>query len=86
MTALKLAVVAGEPSGDILGAGLVRQIAVQTGRKPELVGVGGEQLASEGLNSLFDFTELSIIGFSEVLGRLPRLFMRIRQTADAIIA
>jgi lipid-A-disaccharide synthase len=86
MTALKLAVIAGEPSGDILGANLVRQIAVQSGEKPELVGVGGEQLTAEGLTSLFDFTELSIIGFSEVLARLPRLVMRMRQTADAIIA
>jgi lipid-A-disaccharide synthase len=86
MTALKLAVIAGEPSGDILGADLVRQIAVQSGERPELVGVGGEQLTAEGLNSLFDFTELSIIGFSEVLARLPRLVMRMRQTADAIIA
>jgi lipid-A-disaccharide synthase len=55
-------------------------------KEPELVGVGGEQLTAEGLNSLFDFTELSIIGFSEVLARLPRLVMRMRQTADAIIA
>jgi lipid-A-disaccharide synthase len=34
MTALKLAVIAGEPSGDILGANLVRQIAVQSGESP----------------------------------------------------
>jgi len=86
MTALKLAVVAGEPSGDILGAGLVRQLALQTGEPPQLIGVGGERLAAEGLTSLFDFTELSIIGFSAVLARLPKLIMRINQTADAIIA
>ncbi|SOE18716.1 lipid-A-disaccharide synthase [Hoeflea halophila] len=86
MTALKLAVVAGEASGDILGAGLVRQLAVQTGEQPQLIGVGGERLAAEGLTSLFDFTELSIIGFSAVIARLPKLVMRINQTADAIIA
>ncbi|WP_417435914.1 lipid-A-disaccharide synthase [Hoeflea sp.] len=86
MSPLKLAVVAGEPSGDILGAGLVREIARQTGHKPQLVGVGGEQLIAEGLTSLFDFTELSLIGFSAVIARLPKLIMRISQTADAIIA
>jgi len=86
MSALKLAVVAGEPSGDILGAGLVREIATQTGEKPELIGVGGERLIAEGLVSLFDYTELSIIGFSAVIAKLPKLIMRIRQTADAIIA
>lgn len=86
MTALRLAVVAGEPSGDILGAELVRALAVETGRQPELIGVGGNRLIAEGLESLFDYTELSIIGFSAVIARLPKLIMRIRQTADAIIA
>ena len=86
MPRLKLAVVAGEPSGDLLGAGLIRQIAIQTGEQPELVGVGGERMQAEGLRPLFDFTELSIIGFSAVIARLPKLIARIRQTADAIIA
>jgi len=85
MPALRLAVVAGEPSGDILGAELVRALAVQAGEQPELIGVGGERLIQEGLVSLFDYTELSIIGFSAVLARLPKLIMRIRQTAEAII-
>jgi lipid-A-disaccharide synthase len=86
MSALKLAVIAGEPSGDILGAGLVQQLAIQTGEPPQLIGVGGERLTAEGLTSLFDFTELSIIGFSAVIARLPKLIMRINQTAEAIIA
>ena len=86
MSALKLAVIAGEPSGDILGAGLIRELAVQTGQQPQLIGVGGERLTAEGLNSLFDFTELSLIGFSAVIARLPKLIMRINQTAEAIIA
>lgn len=86
MPALKLAVVAGEPSGDILGAGLVRELAIQTGEQPQLIGVGGERLIAEGLASLFDFTDLSLIGFSAVIARLPKLVLRIHQTADAIIA
>ncbi|MCY0094846.1 lipid-A-disaccharide synthase [Hoeflea ulvae] len=86
MSALKLAVVAGEPSGDILGADLVRALAGETGEQPQLVGVGGDKLIAEGLDSLFDYSELSIIGFSAVIAKLPKLIMRIRQTADAIIA
>lgn len=86
MAALKLAVVAGEPSGDILGSELVRALAIQTGRQPELIGVGGDRLIAEGLTSLFDYSELSIIGISAAIARLPKLIMRIRQTADAIIA
>tara|TARA_R110002020_G_scaffold266308_2_gene481228 strand:- start:409 stop:1572 length:1164 start_codon:yes stop_codon:yes gene_type:complete len=86
MPALRLAVVAGEPSGDILGAELVRALATATGEQAELVGVGGDRLIAEGLASLFDYSELSIIGFSAVIAQLPRLILRINQTADAIIA
>lgn len=86
MSALRLAVVAGEPSGDILGGDLVRALTEMTGRRPELIGVGGERLINEGLVPLFDYSELSIIGFSAVIARLPRLIGRINQTADAIIA
>lgn len=82
----KLAIIAGEPSGDILAADLVAALAERLGARPELVGVGGEALAREGLKSLFDQSELSIIGFSAVIARLPKLIWRIRQTADAIIA
>ncbi|AKI00826.1 lipid-A-disaccharide synthase [Hoeflea sp. IMCC20628] len=86
MATLKLAVVAGEPSGDILGADLIRAIAAETGQQPELVGVGGPRLIAQGLTSLFDYSELSIMGFTAVIARLPKLIRRIRQTADAIIA
>lgn len=86
MSALRLAVVAGEPSGDMLGADLVRALAVETGSRPELIGVGGERLIAEGLDSLFDYFELSIIGFSAVIAQLPRLIRRINQTADAIVS
>lgn len=82
----KLAVIAGEVSGDLLGADLVRALKSQCSGDLELVGVGGEGLVAEGLKSLFDYSELSIMGFSQVLARLPKLVLRIRQTANAIIA
>ena len=82
----KLAVIAGEVSGDLLGADLVRALRTQSSGTIELVGVGGEALEAEGLRSLFDYSELSIMGFNQVLARLPKLIMRIRQTAKAIIA
>ncbi|WVT74722.1 lipid-A-disaccharide synthase [Sinorhizobium chiapasense] len=82
----KLAVIAGEVSGDLLGADLVRALRTQNTSTIELVGVGGEALEAEGLRSLFDYSELSIMGFTQVLARLPKLIMRIRQTAKAIIA
>ncbi len=83
---LKLAVVAGEVSGDLLGADLVRALKTQYPGQVELFGVGGEQLTVEGLNSLFDYSELSIMGFTQVLKKLPQLISRIKETANAIIA
>lgn len=83
---LKIAVVAGEVSGDLLGADLIAALKLIYPGPIELVGVGGEGLQAEGLHSLFDFSELSIMGITQVLKRLPLLLRRIRQTADAIIA
>lgn len=85
-TVLKLAVIAGEVSGDLLGADLVRALKVQYPGRVELVGVGGDGLTGEGLTSLFDYSELSIMGFTQVLKKLPQLIARIKETANAIIA
>jgi lipid-A-disaccharide synthase len=82
---LKVAIVAGEVSGDYLGADLIAALRRRHAGPIELVGVGGEELEAQGLTSLFDFSELSIMGITEVLGKLPKLIMRIRQTAAAII-
>ena len=84
--ALKIGIVAGEVSGDLLGANLIAALKTLHGGPVELVGVGGDGLASEGLNSLFDYSELSIMGFTQVIARLPQLLRRIRQTANALIA
>lgn len=84
--ALRIGIVAGEVSGDLLGGDLIAALR-ETYRSPiDLVGVGGEALEREGLKSLFDFSELSIMGISQVLKRLPSLLRRIRQTADALTA
>ncbi len=83
---LKLAVIAGEVSGDLLGGDLVAALRRQWPGEIALCGVGGEALQAEGLKSLFDYSELSIMGFSQVLAKLPRLIRRIRETAAAIVA
>jgi lipid-A-disaccharide synthase len=85
-TGLTLAIVAGEVSGDLLGADLVAAMRRFDRGPLRLVGVGGDALTAQGLQSLFDFSELSIMGLTQVLARLPGLIRRIRQTADAIIA
>ncbi len=82
---MKIAIVAGEVSGDLLGADLVAALK-RRHAGIELVGVGGDALEAQGLKSLFDFSELSIMGVTQVLGKLPKLVARIRQTTAAIIA
>jgi len=83
--AFRLAVVAGEESGDLLGADLVAALKRLSGRPVELVGIGGRHLAAHGLKSLFSADEIAIMGFSAVLRDLPRLIRRIGQTARAIV-
>lgn len=80
----KLAIIAGESSGDLLGANLIAALREQAGPF-EIVGVGGEAMEAEGLRSLFDYHELSIVGASAIVARLPLLVYRIRQAADAVI-
>ena len=84
--ALKVAVIAGEVSGDLLGADLIRSVKARYPGSIELMGVGGEALEAQGLTSLFDYSELSIMGFTQVLKKLPKLIARINQTAQTIIA
>lgn len=80
---LRLFILAGEPSGDRIGADLVDRLRYHG--EVELSGVGGEALAGRGLRSLFPMSELSVMGWADVLPRLPLLLWRARQTAQAII-
>lgn len=89
MKPIKVAIIAGEVSGDQLAADLIAALKTklqqQTGKDIELFGVGGPGLISSGLKPLFDYSELSIMGISAVLAKLPKLLWRIRQTAKSII-
>lgn len=74
---------AGEASGDRIGADLVRRLRSRT--SVELSGVGGSELIGEGLSSMFRMSDLSVMGWSDVLVRLPLLLWRARQVAEAIV-
>ncbi|HWV01335.1 MAG TPA: lipid-A-disaccharide synthase [Devosia sp.] len=80
---VRLFIVAGEPSGDRIGADLVRRL--RTHRGVQLSGVGGDALQGEGLRSLYPMSDLSVMGVKDVLIRAPLLLWRIRQTANAIL-
>jgi lipid-A-disaccharide synthase len=76
---LTVLLVAAEASGDALGAGLARAIRA---RVPDVrfVGVGGPQMAGEGVSSPFDIAELSVLGILEGLMAYPRVVKRVRET------
>lgn len=69
---LRIAVVAGEPSGDVLAAGMIRVIKQ---RHPDAIveGIGGQYMQAAGLTSLFDMETLSVMGLVEVLSSLPKI-------------
>ncbi len=79
-------IVAGEPSGDALGAPLMAEISRQTQGAARFVGIGGEQMTAQGLDSLVPLSELSVMGLAEVVPRIPRILSLIRRTAADIRA
>lgn len=83
---LHVFIVAGEESGDQLGAALAASLRATTQRPVVLSGVGGERLAAAGLVSLFPLEDIAVMGMTEVIGRLPTLIERIRQTVEAAVA
>jgi lipid-A-disaccharide synthase len=81
---LKIAIVAGEESGDVLGADIIQALKRMTGREVQLVGIGGRHLRALGLVPLFEGAEIALMGLSAILRDLPRLMRRINQTASAV--
>lgn len=81
-----ICLVAGEESGDQLGAELMAALNERLGADIRYCGVGGERMTALGLTSFFDMSDVSVMGLSAVLARLPLIIKRVYQTVDAAIA
>jgi lipid-A-disaccharide synthase len=78
--------IAGEPSGDVIGARLMRALRQRLDGKVRFAGVGGERMAEEGLVSLLPIRELAIMGMVEIAPQLLNLIRRIKETIADIQA
>ena len=78
--------IAGEPSGDRLGARLIDALRRKTKGQFRVSGIGGPEMEKKGLYSYFPMSELTVMGLVEVLPRIPKLLKRIRSTVKHILA
>lgn len=82
---MKVFLVAAEESGDRLGAALMQALKARHGGEVVFRGVGGYEMAAEGLPSLFRIDDLAIVGLAGITQALPKILSRIRQTARAAL-
>jgi lipid-A-disaccharide synthase len=83
--ALEIFLVAVEESGDRLGAALMRALSQRSVQPVRFAGVGGQEMAASGLTSLFPIDDFSIIGFSAIPRRLPRIVSHMYAIVRAVL-
>lgn len=80
---MKYYMIAGEPSGDALGGRLMAALK-KNDPNAEFYGIGGDNMQNAGLTSLFNISDLAVMGLAEVIPSIPRILGRINQTIDNI--
>lgn len=81
---LTIGIVAGEVSGDILGAGLIRALKMQY-PQARFIGIAGKNMLAEGCETLVDMEEIAVMGLAEIVKHLPRLLKIRRQTVQNLL-
>lgn len=81
----KIFLIATEPSGDHLGAALMKELHHRLGNEVVFAGIGGREMEEQGIVSLFPIDDLAIVGFAAVARQLPMLLRRIREAASAVV-
>lgn len=79
---LKIFIIAGEASGDRLGAKLIKSLKKQSKQKIKLLGIGGQLMEKEGVKSLFPISQISLMGFAEVVPHIFKVKKLIKHTAN----
>ncbi|MEW6644453.1 MAG: lipid-A-disaccharide synthase [Pseudomonadota bacterium] len=82
----RIFLIAAEESGDRIGSALMAALRARCGDRIEMIGIGGRDMAAQGLTSLFPIEALSIMGLLSIPRRLPLILRRIREAADAVLA
>ena len=77
--------IAGEASGDLLGARLMHALKIKTNGRVRFAGIGGPRMQAEGMDVLFPQAELAHFGLFELLRHVPHLLKRIRQTRAEVL-
>lgn len=80
---LKVFIIAGEKSGDELGGSLLKNLKLNY-KNIKILGVGGPKMLEEGLKSIFDIKELSIMGIVEVITKIPKIYSLLKLTETSI--
>ena len=77
-------IIAGEPSGDRIGAEVIQSIQKKRPGGVRFAGIGGVHMQKEGLTSIFPMTDLTLMGAIEIIPKLPKILKRFSQTLEAI--
>ena len=86
MAERRIMIVAGEVSGDALGADLIQALRAQSDAPVNISGVGGAQMSAQNFTSIFPMRDIAVMGLGAILPRLPFLLKRLDQTVQYALA